>query len=69
MSYEEKMLRFRKMANAMATIANEKSIPPEWDFRRASHLCVCDHCGLEYVDHPELPNRLFLLCDARLVHL
>lgn len=60
-----KARRFKVMAKNMTMMINW---PPRDAMERASGLCLCDKCGLEYFDHPE-KNGLVLTCDGRLLHL
>jgi DNA primase large subunit len=34
------------------TEQNRNWIGQRPDFQRASHLCICEKCGKEYIDHP-----------------
>jgi hypothetical protein len=62
MTDNEKMRRFRRQAKNMAAMIDW---PFEDAMERASGLCLCELCGLEYFDHPE-ENGLVLTCDGRL---
>ncbi len=37
----------------------------EGDVARASCRCICDICGLEYIDHPQIEEytELHVVCD------
>lgn len=41
------------------------------DWRRASGMCVCQICGCDYYDHPNVRGYEWLtrLCDGQLVKL
>ena len=65
MSDNERVRRFRRMTERMAAMIDW---PPEDAFERASGLCICDECGLEYFDHPE-EDGLVLTCNGRLLKL
>lgn len=58
----EKMRGYKRMARNMAAMI-------DWPFEdmmeRASALCICEKCGMNYADHPE-ENGLVLTCDGRL---
>lgn len=64
----EKWRRFKKMTRSLAAQI-EKLHPDLLDFTRASGQCECEICGLEYFDHPQLENGLFVVCSGRLFHL
>lgn len=67
MTDNEKMRRFRKQAEALAKLVDASK--SELDFVRADARLVCETCGLEYLDHPQLENILFLICDGMFVKL
>lgn len=58
-------------------IYDESRIPEKYldkvqagDWRRAGGGVVCDRCGLQYYDHPNVPfAALTILCNGDLVHL
>ncbi len=56
-------------ARAFARIARNMAAMIDWPredaMERASGLCVCEKCGLNYADHPQ-ENALVLTCDGRL---
>lgn len=62
MTDNEKMRRAKLMAKNMAAMI--VWLPETETFERASGLCVCEACGLEYFDHPS-ENGLTLTCDGR----
>lgn len=60
--------RYRKQARLIADMVDDSFA--ERDFERAGGQCVCEHCGLEYLDHPQVHDGiLHLLCDGRFVKL
>lgn len=62
MTDDEKWRRYRMQAKMMAILVNDDK--KEETFERACGLCVCEHCGLEYYDHPNRDG-LRLTCDGR----
>lgn len=70
-SYEELAqlyLRYRKQSRMMAALVD--SSRAEEFFVRAGGGVQCEHCGLDYIDHPQSQaNGLFLLCNGTWVHL
>lgn len=71
MSDFEKARRYKRMAAALGGLLfdHDHSID---DFFRASGECKCDHCGLEFRDHPnpyQTCPTLHVLCDGRRVKL
>jgi len=65
LSDRDKFWAFKRMAANMAAMIDW---PSEEKMERASGLCVCAKCGLNYYDHPT-ENGLTLTCDGRLWHL
>ena len=74
MTDSEKWRRFRRMATAFAALIEAKQPKPDdfdypADFSRASGMVVCETCGLDYFQHPQQADGLFLVCDGSLKHL
>jgi len=65
MTHFDKMRAYKRQARNMAKMIDW---PFEEKMERASGLCICALCGLNYQDHPE-ENGLFLSCDGRLLKL
>lgn len=63
----DKWRRYRKQARMLAKLVDASN--SEMTFVRAGGHCVCEHCGLDYLDNPELDSVLFLLCDGTFVKL
>ncbi len=62
MTDAEKMRRFRLQSRNMAKLIDW---PNEESMDRGSGLCICEQCGMNYMDHPA-KNGLHLTCDGRL---
>lgn len=61
----EKWRRFKRMARNMA--ARIVSTPYDlMNVDRASGNAICDDCGLDYNDHPEVEHLVVRTCDNRL---
>lgn len=68
MGADEKWRRYRKQARMMAMMVDVAFA--EENFVCAGGRCVCEHCGLEYLDHPAVFDEvLHLLCDGTFVKL
>lgn len=64
----EKWRRYRKQAENLAKMIPTEDRDSSGD--RASGLCICESCGLDYRDHPESEIAgLTIVCDGRLLHL
>ncbi len=57
---------FQLMARNMASFV-QATTPGLTDFGHADGQCICQKCGLEYIEHPSAPDAtyLVLLCDGR----
>jgi hypothetical protein len=67
-----RMRQFKKMSQMLGKLYTEAfesgmERDIEKEFQRASGLCVCDHCGLEYQLHPAIGSDMLLVvtCDGR----
>ena len=68
MDDSEKFRRYRKQSRMMAAMVDIAFA--EESFVRADGRCVCEHCGLAYLDHPAVVGDvLHLLCDGKFVKL
>jgi hypothetical protein len=58
---------YQRMARRMAALIPKSQI--EMDFERADGRCVCQECGLYFLDHPEVANMptFHILCSGRTV--
>lgn len=62
-----RLRRFQLMVKHIAILAEA---PHPLKYERAGGGCVCEKCGLEYVDHPKgSEDFLTLLCDGSQVKL
>lgn len=66
MDDSEKWRRYRMVARQLAFRLREALGDPEWV--RAGGNCVCERCGLEFYDHPQV-GIMHVLCDGRWVKL
>lgn len=62
---ENKWRRYRRIAQRLAA-----RIPVSDDWFRAGGGCICDDCGLSYIEHPVCSDGLLhVLCDGSQVKL
>lgn len=61
---------YQLMARNMAFLIPVDA-PKLTDFGRAHGECICQKCGLEYLEHPTAPGNTVdvQLCDGKQVHL
>ena len=64
---QERARRFKRMADCIGKMCG---VSYDSEFTRASHMAICDICGLTLGEHPEtgIPG-LTIVCDGRVVHL
>ena len=65
---EDVARQYKIMAKKLALLVPPPKSP--MDSYRASGLCICPSCGLEYYDHPMLAepyNWLHILCNGEYV--
>ena len=68
MEAQEKVRRLKRQAKWLASMI--EFYDEQRKIERASGRAVCPICGLEYYDHPELPQvAAVVTCEGKLFHL